>query len=61
MGKKNGWIKYLGFGIVFGAIFEMLGLGISSGVVGAMCVLFIDSIYTDKRSKHNAEEYGNLL
>lgn len=61
MGNKNGWIKYLGFGIVFGAIFEMLGLGISSGVVGAMCVLFIDSMHTDKRSKDNAKEDGNLL
>ncbi|WP_338596275.1 hypothetical protein [Clostridium baratii] len=55
MENKNGWIKYLGFGIIFGAIFEMLGLGISSGVVGAMCVLFIDSICIDKRSKDNAK------
>ncbi|GAA0858143.1 MULTISPECIES: hypothetical protein [Clostridium] len=55
MGNKNGWIKYLGFGIIFGAIFEMLGLGISSGVVGAMCVLFVDSICIDKRSKDNAK------
>ncbi|AIY82987.1 MAG: hypothetical protein KIB43_04460 [Clostridium baratii] len=61
MGNKNGWIKYLGFGIVFGVIFEMLGLGISSGVVGAMCVLFIDSICIDKRAKDNAKEYENLL
>lgn len=55
MGNKNGWIKYLGFGIVFSVIFEMLGLGINSGVVGAMGVLFIDSICIDKRSKDNAK------
>ena len=55
MENKNGWIKDLGFGIIFGAIFEMLGLGISSGVVGAMCVLFVDSICIDKRSKDNAK------
>ncbi len=49
MGNKNGWIKYLGFGIVFGVVFEGLGIGISSGIVGAMCVLLIDNIRIDKR------------
>ena len=54
MGNKNGWIKYLGFGIVFGVVFEGLGIGISSGIVGAMCVLLIDNIRIDKRGKDKA-------
>ena len=54
MENKNGWIKYLGFGIVFGVVFEGLGIGISSGIVGAMCVLLIDNIRIDKRGKDKA-------
>lgn len=56
MSDKGKWIKYLGFGIIFGAIFEVLGLGLSTGVVGAICVLLLDNICADKKCKNNPQE-----
>ncbi|MGG7078618.1 hypothetical protein [Clostridium sardiniense] len=56
MGDNGKWFKYLGFGIIFGAIFEVLGLGLSAGVVGALCVLLLDNIYADKKCKNNPQE-----
>ncbi|GAA0071104.1 hypothetical protein UT300003_26280 [Clostridium sardiniense] len=53
MKDKMNWIKYLGFGIIFGAIFEVLGLGLSTGVVGAICVILLDNIRVDKKCKNN--------
>lgn len=54
--NKGKWIKYLGFGIIFAAIFEVLGLGLSTGVVGAICVLLLNNIYVDKKCKNNPQE-----
>lgn len=51
MKDKMNWIKYLGFGIILGAIFEVLDLGLSTGVVGGICVILLDNICSDKNAR----------
>lgn len=36
------WIKYIVFWIVFGAIFEFLGLEFNIGVLVAICIALFD-------------------
>ncbi|WP_156120037.1 hypothetical protein [Clostridium polynesiense] len=43
--KKIHWTKYLIFGIVFGAIFELLGSNLTSGAAALIAILVLESIY----------------
>ncbi|MGL5752452.1 MAG: hypothetical protein ACRCXT_18095 [Paraclostridium sp.] len=50
--KYTYWIKYIIFWIVFGAIFEMVGLDFNMGIVVAICILLFDDILDINKNKN---------